>query len=122
MEPNNFDIPEQSWFGDKAPEAMFSTPKKSRKKLYLIIGLAIAITAVVGYFTYNYINQRIADSKKVVPVKVIPNNPVVDATANTLTNGLAGEYTITNTDDSKLATDISGTKATIGGSIDENSF
>jgi len=122
MEPNYFNIPEQSWFDTKPTGVISSNPKKSRKKLYLIIGLAVAIVAVVGYFTYNYVSQRIADSNKKVPVIVIPKNPQVDAATSTLTGGLGGEATITNTDDSKLATDISGTTTTIGDSINENNF
>ncbi len=114
------------------PQMTAQSPKKSQKKLYIIFGLTIAIiiVAVVGYFVYGYYNHMAkttdTDTKKIVtPVTTVTNkdnNPTVDAASATLTGGVTSESTITNTDESNIASDASNAAGNVGDSVNENNF
>jgi|GEM_PF-6540154 len=107
-----------------------SNIKKPRKNLYILIGIIVAliVVALASYFVFSYYKseEKKANEKKALILLAESNkninNPMVNSATSTLVDSLTGESKISNTDDSSIATDISGTTTNIGSSIDENSF
>ena len=113
------------------PQTTTQFSKKSNKKLFVIIGIIVAvfIVALAGYFVYSYYNPtakttgtKETSSAKTTTINEKDRNPTVTAASAILTDNVTGESVLTNTNDTSVASDVSNAAGNVGDSINENNF
>ncbi len=120
MEPNVINEPVQEQ--PTQPPQIVQPSKKSNKKLFLVIAIAIVVIAALAvYFVLNMNKPaKVSDAKKINDTSVV--NPSVEAATSVLTGSAISEPSLTSTDNSNIANDASSAVGNLGDSVNENNF
>lgn len=132
------EAPENDLNEPTAPEAAAPTIEPTTKldrtkksnKLPLIAGAVVLVLLVatgVVYFLHNNDDSKTASevktsSQSTTATKATPLTTAVDQAANSITGSATSESNLTSTDDSSAASDATNSAASVGDSVDENSF
>lgn len=114
-----------------APEAtpLLEAPKKSRKKVIIVILVVVAVITILGLAWYVFASTRSSQDTKTdttseqeTASEEATTESSIDDAVNALTDNSADEATLSETDDSSAATDASTQAGNVGEGVDETSF
>jgi flagellar basal body-associated protein FliL len=110
------------------PQITTPTPKKSNKKMYVIVAVIVAVVviALISYFVLANTKSTVkpADTGKggTGTAKSVTDSSTVGSMTSILTNNVTSESNTTNTNDSSLASDASSAVGNVGDSVNENNI
>lgn len=100
------------------------TPKKSHKRaiVMLILGLILIIGAIGAYAYYLQASTPATNMTTESTTAPVEKTSPVEATTEVITNGIADESTLSETNDTTEINDADNAAGTVGESVNENNL
>lgn len=101
-----------------------ATPKKSHKRaiVLLILGLILIIGAIGAYAYYLQASTPATNVTTESTTAPVEKTSPVEATTEVITNGMADESTLSETNDTTEINDADNAAGTVGESVNENNL
>lgn len=101
-----------------------ATPKKSHKRaiVLLILGLILIIGAIGAYAYYLQASTPATNVTTESTTAPVEKTSPVEATTEVITNGIADESTLSETNDTTEINDADNAAGTVGESVNENNL